>query len=483
MKRIAYQCTLLTDLVMTSTPATEGFHRSLNYIPGAKFLGMVAKSLYKMKQPKSTLDIFHNGHVQFGDAHPYVNGERLNVLPLSWMFKKEAERDEPRHIHLSYTPPCNGTEQERNAYFTKDYEWVEIQENFNIKSAYNSNQYRAQDEQMYGYFALPRDTTWCFYIDYKEAAYIEKIEKVLLGKRRIGKSKTAEYGMIDIKVIKEVIQEKQTTEKGWVYLYAASNWCFYDDFGQCTLQPTPEQLGLPKGAMIHWDKSAIRSRKYRTWNQKRRNRDADRLIIQRGSLIVARIEQSEHTYDWKSGIGAHRAEGFGQVLVNPDFLPQEQSVHPNVLKKYNGDIQQPASENVLLYQAEETDDVVLNFLQYRQTLTHTKSELERKVDEFIEAHPTRYDDISSSQWGQIRKYARLSGTIPILKQFLFDKDKGFLQTGQSAQLWRKNGRLTELEKFLFPKDGLLFSKEKDTILFMQKLAAEMAKATQNKTTS
>lgn len=42
MKRIAFKCILQTDVVITSNAATEGFYKSLDYIPGSKFLGIVA---------------------------------------------------------------------------------------------------------------------------------------------------------------------------------------------------------------------------------------------------------------------------------------------------------------------------------------------------------------------------------------------------------------------------------------------------------
>lgn len=482
MYRIAYQCTLLTDLVITSNPATEGFHRSLNYIPGSKFLGIVASQLYDMDDALQTRAIFHRGDVRFGDAHPFIANQRLHKIPLAWKFDKDVERDAPREIYLHYFD--SAPEQEREAYFTTNYQWYEVIEDFSIKSAYDSQKYRAQDQQMYGYFSLPRGSEWQFYIDYDSIEYMEIVEEALVGERRIGRSKSAEYGLVDIKRSDENTTKPSTEsipKDSLVLLYAASNWCFYDQYGECTLQPTPEQLGLPNGSSIDWGASQIRTRHYRTWNRKRNNRDADRLIIEKGAVVVATISQDFNPEKLAYGIGAHRSEGLGQVLANPDFLPTHPQQRNRVLTKYESSNAPAVVASKFLYQAEQAENNLLtSFLTEKSKYQTAERLLDEKVNQFIEDHADLYDGISNSQWGQVRKYTRLAGTSSLnLEKLLFgdpknEKEQGFLLNGQAAKEWRTQNRAGHLQSVLFPTTDPKLN-DGDIILFTQKLAAEMAK--------
>ncbi|MBK6948990.1 MAG: hypothetical protein IPH16_13900 [Haliscomenobacter sp.] len=90
MKRYQYSCELLSDVVIPSVTATEGFNPSLDYIPGAKFLGIAAGTLYD-ENSAATLDLFHNGKVRFGDAYPTVDGQEGLPVPFSWFYEKEKD--------------------------------------------------------------------------------------------------------------------------------------------------------------------------------------------------------------------------------------------------------------------------------------------------------------------------------------------------------------------------------------------------------
>ena len=69
MKIYKYSATLLSDIIITSNASTEGYSESLDYIPGSKFLGIVAGKLYDEQNINKTLDLFHNGVVKYSDAN------------------------------------------------------------------------------------------------------------------------------------------------------------------------------------------------------------------------------------------------------------------------------------------------------------------------------------------------------------------------------------------------------------------------------
>jgi hypothetical protein len=82
-----------------------------------------------------------------------------------------------------------------------------------------------------------------------------------------------------------------------------------------TFQPTIKDFGLDAGT-INWKKSQIRTFQYAPWNFKRQASDADRCGIEKGSVIA--IEQMQGAL--KPYVGSYQNEGFGKIIVNPDFL-------------------------------------------------------------------------------------------------------------------------------------------------------------------
>src|SRR5699024_6023908 len=104
-------------------------------------------------------------------------------------------------------------------------------------------------------------------------------------------------------------------------IYAKSNLCFIDETtGNYTAQPTAKQLCGDENAEILWKDCQVRSRNYKIWNRHRWNKDADRIIIERGSVFVLKLSKEVSSEFFSNGIGSHKNEGFGEVIINPDFL-------------------------------------------------------------------------------------------------------------------------------------------------------------------
>ena len=86
-KTLKFKCTLESDLVLSQTSSSEGNQKTLDFIPGNNFLGIVASKLYKGGSAES-LELFHSGKVRFGDAHPSVDGIRGLKVPASMYYPK-----------------------------------------------------------------------------------------------------------------------------------------------------------------------------------------------------------------------------------------------------------------------------------------------------------------------------------------------------------------------------------------------------------
>jgi hypothetical protein len=446
MKKIyQYKCTLLSDVILTSMASTEGYKESLNYISGTKFMGIVAKN-YCSYAAQKKMNLFHNGIIRFGDATPMIDGNETTVkVPSSWSYAKGGKLSDSIYLHHKLDS-TNQLRQAREGYFspnTKSY--ITLEQGFSIKSAYDPETRRTKEGQMYGYFSLKKGTTWAFEVEDNDGQYADEIRQLLMGKHRIGKSKSAEYGLVEIAYLSEKKEESPTTHQDEIIVYAQSNFCFYDNFGKCTAIPKVEQLVGTKNAKIDWAKSQVRSRNYQTWNVHRNNRDADRLIIESGSTFFIKLDAPINSTFISDGVGSHKTEGFGKVLINPDFLMSENENLSFTLEK--GDF---TAKRTYAFSGDAKDDDVFECLKNRQLENEFDYKIDRLVNKFIQEKGNIFKGengkgVTNSQWGVLRNYAKNAESKEFFEKFVLNKDSGFLHRGQSENIWRANGRRDKLE--------------------------------------
>ena len=424
-----YTCTLLSDVIITSMAATEGFKESLDYIPGAKFLGIVAGKLYDMNAEEKTHDVFHSGKVQFSDATLMYNNVSLKKIPFSWFHEKGKKISDGIYIHHLNQNPNLQLKQARNGYFSESQKvFVSIEQGFSLKSAHDSENRRSKDGQMFGYFSLKKGSTWSFTVSDITGLYADEIKNCLIGSHRIGRSRSAEFGLIDVDFVEHITPSNQTDVSKEIIIYAESNLCFYNDkTGQPTAIPTPKQLTGNANAKILWDKCQIRTRNYKTWNRHRANKDAERIIIERGSAFVVHIEQTISTHHFEKGIGSHLNEGFGSVIVNPSFLTENQVGYVKVDIEY---------DNKFAIQSKPNDDVLINCLIQRKQNNDFDYNIDKMVNDFISSNKSSLKSVSNSQWGVLRNHGKNCKHNSDFDKLVFDDAFGFVNKGVSEKEWR-----------------------------------------------
>ena len=228
--------------------------------------------------------------------------------------------------------------------------------------------------------------------------------------------------------------------------------------------PSATQLGFSDGKIL-WEQSQVRHRLYQTWNTKRHNRDADRMIMEKGSVLVVESNSPPVTDILSKGVGSHLQEGFGKILVNPEFLTSNSITLQKIFKKVN-------LPKIILAPNKNTpsnsDQLIMNFIKQRQKkkeIFHTQDEVVKK---FLE-QKDEFSEVSSSQWGMIRAYAGYAADWGVLHGLLFNESTGALHRGQSEKVWRKNNRREKLLNFLEQYNT------SDKVQIVIKIAAEMAK--------
>jgi hypothetical protein len=489
MKTLNFKVTLLSDVIINQRAATEGNQKTLDFIPGNVFLG-VAAGIYNDLPVNETFTLFHSGKVRFGDAHPFVNKKRAVKVPASWYKKKDDKGDSELFVH--HGMPKEGLKDEMgNPVQVKQYREdfivnggqdkvskVDIKKHFAIKSAYDSDKRRSEDAKMYGYESLQAGSEWCFEVVFNDdiaAEMITKLENSLVGTKRVGRSSTAQYGLVKIEKVLpfdngfHTWPQPKTRDKDEkvVFVYAESRLIFFDQYGLPTFTPTAAQLGFPD-AEICWEMSQIRTFQYAPYNNQRKTRDADRMGIEKGSVFCITGTTSNEKEKW---VGSYQNEGFGKVLVNPDFLEYTgingeakfSFTKDKAISKIPGFAQHPIQTN---------DKPVLEYLKKQKQTKENQKFIYEKVNAFVNDNANKFKgDNFASQWGTIRSLAMQFRNPTILKERVYSNQDSYLKHGVAAEKWGERGRTKLLENFVkeFDKKQNLLSEG------IINLAAEMAK--------
>lgn len=478
MQRQTFLCTLRSDVVLSSSSATEGGHDSLDFIPGVKFLGIAAKKLYDMNNPEATLRRFHSGEVRFGNAYPACGQQQALPMPYSWRSRK-LKQEGAQDIFLfgrmskedeQQVSAEGQLQQMRKGFIAQTGEgFVQLsaEHDYSIKAGYDSEKRRAQDSQMYGYTALRAGSQWIFQLDAPEGD-LPALKEALCGLHTIGRSRTAQYGMVHIETLEapKAIEAPATCEAGGVWVYAASDCAFFDAQGNPTLQPTAEQLGLPAGSCIDYAKSQVRTRRYSNWNAYRNTPDTEREVVCQGSVWVCVLPEGTASFTpADTHVGAYKAEGLGAVRYNPHFLAGQGGTNP-ALQLGKGEQDRYTSKA-----ANKPASALAQWVQQRDEQSSRLVKLSAKAQQDAEQYAAQFKGIEKSQWGRVRAAARHSANVKALDTFLFHEKLGYLEHGIAEHKWRKGkGTLKELiEKTAQGRS------DQDVLAYVEMFASEMAK--------
>ncbi len=507
MKTLKFKCTLLSDVILNQKAASEGANNTLDFIPGSNFLGIVAAKYNDFGD--NAMEVFHSGMVRFGDAHPVCKGHdsiRTLRVPASMYYPKLGKASEVCYIHHEYDRKKDQVgdgnqpqqlKQCRQGFYAFENSAgfkAETSTNFALKSAYDREARRSKDRQMFGYEALNKGAEFLFSVEVDTDELADKIREALVGKRNIGRSRTAQYGLVEIKEydFKEAQSSSKNADGEIVTVYADGRLIFLDDNGEPTFRPTAKDLGLDSGE-IDWKRSQIRTFQYAPWNGKRKTRDADRCGIEKGSVFVV---SGCKTQDFKSRyVGVYQNEGFGRVIYNPELLDTADNATNGQakFKLKEGERKAKQPEKPKQITNVKDSDYLLKYVNRAIRAKEEDEYIRKKVNKFVEDNADRFNNGGerfASQWGAIRTIAMQYKTYDEIWKQLFTKTEikykgrgpepaAYLTHGVAKDKWSKGGRKDLLEKFI--EDVNKSDKYGDiTAKALINLASEMAKICKNK---
>lgn len=414
MKELVFQVELKSDIVLPASSNTQGKIDTLDFIAGSNFLGMVAQ---KYTQFQNSFDVFHSGKVRFGDGHILKEDEITYKIPYSYFHKKLDDAIIYNHHKLEDTdfePEDEGglgqLKQLREGYITVDKKYFSIETVYSQKSAYDTTKRTSEEGQMYGYTALKKGSIWQFVVKVDgistedETLLIETLQK----SKRLGKSKSAEYGEVKITggevLTSQNGEAKASLPNGEVVLYCNSRLALVDECGN----PTYDLKYLCNDIKILYEKTQIRTSTFTPYNGARKTKDYERVCINKGSVIVVKSLNDTQKEQIQKGVGAFLSEGFGEILINPPFLRERDF---KLIKECKDTFKKNERECI----TETFKDTTVQFLVNRHNQSIATLDLANKVADFVKNKKTTFSNIKSSQWGNIRSIAS-SGEDDFMKK-------------------------------------------------------------------
>ncbi|QTR44836.1 hypothetical protein J9253_12490 [Thiothrix litoralis] len=341
MKTLDLVITLLDDCIFSERNATEGAHQALDYIPGGALLGAVAAQLYPMMENAQAFDWFHAGKVRFGNAYPLTaSGQQTFPMPACWHQAKgesavEGDKvDDGKVWRLDKCKENNLSnnkqpQQLRAGYVSLNGLLAETHKSFRMKTAIDAEKGRAKESALFGYDALQAGQRFYAQVSCDATitdADISKLKTVFSKPVLLGRSRSAEYGRANIEILTtpQAIRPAKSSNTE-ITLWLLSDLMALDEYGQPTLSPAPQDLGLPTGKLLA-ENSFLRTRRYSTWNAHKQGYEMERQVISKGSVLVYQLDTSltdEHLKMIAAGLGVERQAGLGQVWLNPPLLAGE----------------------------------------------------------------------------------------------------------------------------------------------------------------
>lgn len=466
-KKIAsFICKVTEPLILVKKEKSGQNTDSLDYIPGNTFRGIVAGAI---AQEKCFNDIIFNNIVQFGDAHLRINNKRSLKTPFSFFYDKNTDDEQLYNFHHlsegNWITKKLKSQKEGYLIETEDGNIMNtISYGNRIKSSRNRVHRSSEDGGMFSYHYIKKGQEFEFDVTSTNTEYLTKIITILNGKTKyFGKSKTAEFGgAIEIKFSKE--KNENIEPKNGKYLYAESNMCFLNKYGEFTATPSAEDLTGDANNEIDWENSQIKFRTYSPYNLYRQNYDFERLIIEKGSVFVFK-EDVEFCADFlKNKIGCFKTEGFGNVLVSPSFL---------LKKEVNSTKEIPNSDNETNSETKLNSQLV-KVLQNKHLQNTKDIEQDKSVNEFSSK---KYIQGKPSQWARVYNATTKAADYKNLKFLLSneggekdDRDQSIFTGGLNN--WKPND-IDKINDFL--------SKNKENgIIALRKLSKKMIAITKEK---
>lgn len=317
----------LQPVIMTESSATRGGLDSLDYITGSSLLGLAASKLYAELSEEEAWQRFHNGELQFGSAYPVVNGQCSLPIPASLHYEKDQDwhkesviNDTALSVHSAEGFIRDETvqyKQCREGFINGLGHVAQVRKIAVTKTALDERQ-TAADGQLFNYQAIDAGQEFVGCI-IGEAALVNEVVSVIEGIQRLGRSRSSEFGKVEISLNSAPSTELSTLNSNTLTLLCLSDLEALNVFGEPTYTPDLGDLLANASGVLDVSKSFILTRTQSLFNRARGGYDGEQHLIKKGSVLVFNHVEAKAA-SFEMGIGHNTQLGFGQVIANPAWL-------------------------------------------------------------------------------------------------------------------------------------------------------------------
>ncbi len=440
MKVQQFKATLLEEIVISERAATEGGHDSLDYLPGATFLGAVAAHWYNELNPKDVYTVFHSGKVRFSNGLPLSEDEQLSYpMPLCWYQHKRETKSGTmalRNYQFSEYPKTIRAKQIQGDYISlaaiePNNRLTIVKQKFRMKTGINADVGTARDSQLFGYSSLPAGDSFVFSLEVDDdvnPSLFEEIVERLLGTLKLGRSRSAEYGAVSIEKFETKDERQAAKTTSSVTFWLLADMALQDEFGQPLLQASAKNVGLPAHFQLDLEKTFVRSRRYAPFNAHRCRREIERVVLTMGSVLHFSSHQSVDAKTLQriqaQGIGLYRQNGLGRVWINPPLL---------AVANPTPEFKEISKKKKASLRLKEPNHPVLRYLNKRRGQASEISTIEKCAKQWLDelvklyhsAERLSYTPVgtcpgpTATQWGQVMEKAKQATSSNRLNNKLF----------------------------------------------------------------
>lgn len=439
MNRVDLRIRLLDPVVLSERSATGGGHRTLRHVPGSVLLGAAAAKLYRSLAPEDAFLLFHSGRVRFLPGMPSPDGRSAAwPVPLSFMHPKSGLKTA---IHNGCFPLPTCADQHvpfRGGFLNAAGKIDHPQTCMVTKTAIDAISGSAAKSQLFSYECLAPGQTFLAAVEADPdvpKAFFDAAVDVLVGQVRLGRSRSAEFGRVRIDRLDTTSPAPTAVigDEGFA-VWALSDLAILDACGQPTAEPSAQDLGLP--GRVQWARSFVRVRRYAPWNAHRGGFDAERLVLQAGSVLWIEGADRSVVGGFRS-IGRHTESGLGRVWIGAALLVAATPVFGSA----------PVAKSDTAAAAAPQTPLLSWFLQ-RGGRANVASDLDRRVakleEEVVELYNLVKTEVapspgvpfgpSSTQWRDVARLAEAGFDDEDLLPRLFDATKGVARADRPG--WR-----------------------------------------------
>jgi hypothetical protein len=402
MKRANIELELLTDVSVPESSRTFGGAESLDFLPGRTLWGAAATAAYRSGMPEDrAFRLFHLGAVRFLDAVPSANGVRCVCTPRSWHGRKYGDDV----LNLCVEEARSRAKGQQYSAISQGWRLPSTREEVVVAKRYTLRTSVAADGRprtglLFGLDAMAAGTVLRSAIVGTEEDVDAVLPFVLRSDLRLGRSKSAEFGLVRARIVKETGPALDLVNGSAKRIHFLCNGraAFRDErTGSLTFAPTPGQLGLPDTWRFDEAASFVRTTSYSPFNACRRRPELEKHVFERGSVLTffgeAPVDLESVRQRTAKGVGVALNEGLGEVVVQPKWLTE---VVVNVPRSPAGT---PAGRPA----PTAPNDALFRWAQQRaDERTET-----RQAQAWVDEAGQRFErfGLKPSQWGELRRLA------------------------------------------------------------------------------